>query len=180
MAKHIIHISKAICDPLPAIDPRYGSATPSVGVPPGLFGCWSVDRMDPSPVEISGWFSRWWLKNTPLKNMSQLGWLATQYSWENKKWQPNHQPVMIWHDLVNDLLDVHRFSQYLLRRYAWLMRKVAGVVEALDWDSTSGYCPLGHLAIQLGDLADVQAGAACKWSDQYPKRSQINIRDDCL
>ena len=47
---------------------------------------------------------------TPLKNTSQLGWLflkkigvrqlgwwlATQYIWENaKKWQPNHQPVLI-------------------------------------------------------------------------------------
>ena len=31
---------------------------------------------------------------TPLKNMSSsVGMMkATQYFWENKKWQPNHQP----------------------------------------------------------------------------------------
>ena len=33
---------------------------------------------------------------TPLKNMSSsIGMIIpTQYFWENKKWQPNHQPVI--------------------------------------------------------------------------------------
>ena len=39
-------------------------------------------------------YHSWLVVWTPLKNISQLGWLATQYFWENKKWQPNHQPVV--------------------------------------------------------------------------------------
>ena len=34
-----------------------------------------------SPKRISGW----WARATPLKNMSQLGWLETQYFWEHNK-----------------------------------------------------------------------------------------------
>ena len=42
------------------------------------------------------WKSGWWARATPLKNMSSsIGMMtATQYFWENKKWQPNHQPEM--------------------------------------------------------------------------------------
>ena len=36
----------------------------------------------------------WWLGHPSKKYERQLGWLATQYFWENKKWHPNHQPVM--------------------------------------------------------------------------------------
>ena len=40
-------------------------------------------------------FTGWWAGATPPKNMtSSMGMMkATQYSWENRKWQPNHQPV---------------------------------------------------------------------------------------
>ena len=40
--------------------------------------------------------SGWWLGHPSEKYESQLGWLATQYIWENKKWQPNHQPAIKW------------------------------------------------------------------------------------
>ena len=41
--------------------------------------------------------SGWWLGHPSekiLKYESQLGWLDSQLIWENKKWQPNHQPDM--------------------------------------------------------------------------------------
>ena len=38
----------------------------------------------------------WWLGHPSEKYERQFGWLDTQdysqYFWENKKWQPNHQP----------------------------------------------------------------------------------------
>ena len=40
--------------------------------------------------------SGWWLGHPSEKYESQLGWLETQYFWENKKWQPNHQPAVIF------------------------------------------------------------------------------------
>ena len=40
------------------------------------------------------YLSGWWLGHPSEKYESQLGWLATQYFWENKKWQPNHQPAI--------------------------------------------------------------------------------------
>ena len=46
----------------------------------------------------------WWLGHPPEKYESQLGWLETQYFWENKKWQPNHQPAwqsVSWHFCEN-------------------------------------------------------------------------------
>ena len=34
----------------------------------------------------------WWARATPLKNMiSSIGMIISNI-WENKKWQPNHQP----------------------------------------------------------------------------------------
>ena len=41
-------------------------------------------------ILVGGWA-------TPLKNMSSsIGMMTlTQYFWENKKWQPNHQPATI-------------------------------------------------------------------------------------
>ena len=39
---------------------------------------------------------------TPLKNMSQLGWWDSQLIWENKKWQPNHQPAIVTQASKND------------------------------------------------------------------------------
>ena len=43
-----------------------------------------------TPKRVSGW----WLVHPSEKYESQSGWLETQYFWENKKWQPNHQPGM--------------------------------------------------------------------------------------
>ena len=38
--------------------------------------------------------NNWLVVGPPLWKIwvRQLGWLATQYFWENKTWQPNHQP----------------------------------------------------------------------------------------
>ena len=53
-------------------------------------------------------FTGWWLGHPSEKYESQLGWLATQYFWENKKCQPNHQPVYNWSlDLQDVLLVKH-------------------------------------------------------------------------
>ena len=40
----------------------------------------------------------WLVVRPPLWKIwvRQLGWLATQYEWENKKWQPNHQPAIVF------------------------------------------------------------------------------------
>ena len=40
-------------------------------------------------------YSGWWFGHPSEKYESQLGWLATQYFWENKIHVPNHQPVFI-------------------------------------------------------------------------------------
>ena len=50
---------------------------------------------------MKGMKSGWWARATPLKNMSSsIGMIiATQYIWENKKWQPNHQPEMIFRNI---------------------------------------------------------------------------------
>ena len=39
--------------------------------------------------------SGWWARATPLKNMSSSIGMIIPNIWENKKWQPNHQPVLI-------------------------------------------------------------------------------------
>ena len=39
---------------------------------------------------------------TPLKNIGQLGWLETQYFWENKIDVPNHQPEHYFWGYVDD------------------------------------------------------------------------------
>ena len=41
---------------------------------------------------------------TPLKNM-KVNWddENSQYFWENKKWQPNHQPVLVSHVLLQEM-----------------------------------------------------------------------------
>ena len=37
----------------------------------------------------------WWARATPLKNMTSSIGMMIPYIWENKKWQPNHQPDMV-------------------------------------------------------------------------------------
>ena len=41
----------------------------------------------------------------------QLGWLDTQYFWESKKWQPNHQPGL-YHLLSCSALTNHVFEGF--------------------------------------------------------------------
>ena len=47
----------------------------------------------------------WLVGGPPLWKIwvRQLGWLDTQYFWENKKWQPNHQPVYHCLKYITDL-----------------------------------------------------------------------------
>ena len=57
----------------------------------------------------------WWLGHPSEKYASQLGWLATQYEWENKIDVPNHQPVIHFNGIF--LLN-HPAMGYLL----WLWK----------------------------------------------------------
>ena len=44
----------------------------------------------PICILVGGWA-------TPLKNMSSsIGMMTFPTEWENKKWQPNHQPVYLF------------------------------------------------------------------------------------
>ena len=43
-----------------------------------------------STLLVGGWA-------TPLKNMSSsIGMIRNPTEWENKTWQPNHQPAIYW------------------------------------------------------------------------------------
>ena len=61
---------------------------------------WTPRKLHTLPSLVGGWA-------TPLKNMSSsIGMMtATQYFWEHKKWQPNHQPVMVPNKWFYPLLD---------------------------------------------------------------------------
>ena len=69
----------------------------------------SSESLAPSVHHFSSWFraayiclefpplwSGWWLGHPSEKYESQLGWLATQFMGKCQKWQPNHQPVMVF------------------------------------------------------------------------------------
>ena len=65
------------------------------------FASWCVAKTLP-------FASGWWLGHPSEKYERQLGWLATQYFWENKKWQPNHQPDHdVWLKQISICIHLH-------------------------------------------------------------------------
>ena len=62
--------------------------------------------LDPNSSKVSTMNIYWLVVGPPLWKIwvRQLGWWDSQVIWENKKWQPNHQPVMYHHCMSTILL----------------------------------------------------------------------------
>ena len=83
---------------------------------------WGLAPVDETETSHSFYINQWLVGgfNTSEKYESQLGWWHSQYFWENKKWQPNHQPDGIkWYPPVSNhglMEHVRRFSDENLQQ----------------------------------------------------------------
>ena len=74
-----------------------------------LLSTWSKPWKTPKCWEIR---SGWWARATPLKNMNVNWDDEIPDIWENKKWQPNHQPEMELHPKMDNFSSTCPFSAF--------------------------------------------------------------------
>ena len=84
---------------LPTFAGFVGFAGRMLTLPVGSSPVYPINTTVTSPAKqnVTPRLSGWWARATPLKNMSSsIGMIIPNpiYFWENKKWQPNHQPAI--------------------------------------------------------------------------------------
>ena len=115
----------------------------------------------------------WWARATPLKNMNVSWDDYSQYLWENKEWQPNHQPVII-------IITIYRHISYLIFLSQILSKPPTrwqmGVTPLGSFADLNGKWCNWHNCQETGD----DPGICFRWCwDRYLTRNVLFFLHNC-